>query len=91
MVTLRHPRFPQVTQEVAPEDVSRWCASGWLDERKSVEIGSLYCLGAVKCDRRSNDEPCDECDSAPEPEVKILPAPKPGPKRRTKNPSLGDD
>ncbi len=72
MVTLRHPRWPDITQDVDPESVADWVASGWLDERE--------CCGGS----------CEGCPTA-KPEVKILPAPKPGPKRRTKTPSIGDD
>lgn len=76
MVALRHPHFPKVTQEVEPECVPGWVASGWLDDRPAE------CCGA--------EVECDACP-APKPEVKILPAPKPGPKRRAKNSSIGDD
>lgn len=35
MVTLKHPAFgDKVTREVDPEDVARWVASGWIDDRE---------------------------------------------------------
>lgn len=80
MVTLKHPAFPdRVTQEVAPEDVARWVAAGWIDDRACCGDGP--------------DGPCIDCPAPPEPDAHILPVdpPKPRPRRKPKNPSIGDD
>jgi len=89
MVTLRHPRWPDVTQEVDAECVPGWVASGWLDERPKYNKGG-FLPPAVRTvtvpDKCCGSGVCLTC-----PEVKVATAPKPGPKRRTKNPSIGDD
>lgn len=30
MTTLKHPRFADVSTDVADEDVARWVAAGWI-------------------------------------------------------------
>lgn len=48
MVTLRHPRWPDITQEVDDECVDGWRASGWLLDECCGENGFCTNCPAAK-------------------------------------------